>query len=255
MAELTRGLSSLPCKEGSAPVLSDDDSKRLLRATEGKRFVVIGEDHKSVDVMAVLKPLIGSGRFRGIFLEALTRGNLETEGDRLKEGAVYYWNPVKYDQILAMAKIQNMEIHGIDTSVSFVDTREYKVDRVVSWASYINDAANKNGQYLVLVGEMHANYPDENKHPDTVNLQRNLFNLGIRSGEVLTVTSAIFEGERKVLVLNEFSTAETYPRGVYRGMADVVYTREDLKTAGGPTPTELNQYSSFASILRQKLIV
>jgi hypothetical protein len=172
----------------------------LVKAAEGKRFVIIGEEHPREYASRLLKPLMDSGGFRGIFMEAFDMGVYGYVGllDIIKEGTVYFWNEKKYDRIVHVARLRGLEVHGIDVPLPIGAQRyemdrvpdvayAYHMERVASWAQYICEAAAADGRYLILVGDDHLNFSQWSlRH---FNLPMRLFELGVRPEEILTISS------------------------------------------------------------------
>lgn len=185
-----RGDSGAHCVLGD---LIDMGRKGLVDASKGKRFVIIGEDHPRGYPLRLLEPLMDSGDFKGIFLEALERGNYTRAGllDVVKGATVYLWNQEKYNLIIQTALSKGMEVYGIDVPLPVgckpLRDVEYHAERTASWANYIGAVAAPGSGYLVLVGDKHLDFVCEPlRH---LNLPVWLFGAGIRPEETLIISS------------------------------------------------------------------
>jgi hypothetical protein len=159
--------------------------KILKRAESDALYVFLGEKHTDSTLHSrVLMPLIESGTFSSIYLEALKRGDYRQEGEALRNRSVFKWNPEKYDRIIEASLKHGLNVHGIDAH----DERED--GRVRNWAQYII-GDKRDGSSLVLTGRGHVNFWREhqrNRDPSDI-LPAHMAEEGVKPGRLLTVTT------------------------------------------------------------------
>lgn len=212
--------------QSAMPILAAQDRATLIDAARGKKFVVVGEWHAGLDVVPIIEPLMGSGQFKGIFLEAFDQGGELKHTGR----SVYNWNPDKYEEIVSMAKANNIEVHGIDvkpakpfSKIGKAETEQYYNARVEAWADHISSVSEAASHYLILVGSFHVIYTAKSLEiADTENLPARLFRQGVKPSEVLTITCNPYptETSKTVSLVRDMPAEE---RVMYSQMADVLY--------------------------------
>ena len=209
--------------EGTAENLG----KILKRAEDEALYVFLGEKHTDSTLHSrVLMPLIESGAFSSIYLEALKRGDYRQEGDALRNRSVFKWNPEKYDRIIEASLRHGLNVHGIDAH----DERED--DRVRNWAQYII-GDKRDDSSLILTGRGHVNFWREhqrNRKPSDI-LPAHMAAEGVKPGRLLTVTTLfhrdISEGLYRVYELpdvggEDYNTARVFKEN---RAADFVWCR------------------------------
>ena len=160
-------------------LVPDKTFGRLLRNL--RRHTFFGEEHQDESMIGFLTKLLASQRFNALYLEALLRGNYAVEGDKLKAGGPYCWNPEKYDELVSIAIANNVEVHGIDSKRRATESQETGF-----WANYILETGSAN-QNLILIGANHVNYWTKKDTTSEV-LPSHLFGKGIPKRDILTIS-------------------------------------------------------------------
>ena len=121
----------------------------LERAGDSEIYVFVGERHPDSTIYSgVLLPLIKSGKFSSIYLEALGKGDYRREGPDLFNSVIVKYNPDKYGRIIEKSLEEGMEVHGINSRGSCEE------DGVSDWAKYITEHG-RHGSKIVLTGGGH----------------------------------------------------------------------------------------------------
>lgn len=119
------------------------------------KYVVIGEHHPDPDIAdEVIIPLLETGKFDTVLLEAFTRGPVVRKPDKkrlsyLKHGT-YTWNPEKYDRITEKALENEVNIYGLDSKGSRMTERM----ELASWA--LETVKKTEGKSLIVIGNAHT---------------------------------------------------------------------------------------------------
>lgn len=130
-------------------------------AREGT-YTVVGERHDEFSYASdIIIPLLETGEFDKIFIEALLRGEIDyskKNEENLGLENDFDYNPDKYQRIISAAERNGTEVHGLDAKG---ERKESTYLMVEDWVDYIRQ--NKGENNLALVGSLHVfrgfNYP------------------------------------------------------------------------------------------------
>lgn len=128
-----------------------------------EKYVVVGERHPDERVADdVIIPLLESGEFDTLMMEAFTQGPVKSPPKQRynyhKDG-VYTWNSEKFDRITQKAEENEVEIYGLESE----GARKTERMELADWA--LQTVKNTDSKTLVVIGSSHSRAPSYKEVP------------------------------------------------------------------------------------------